>query len=162
MSEEQKKQEYSNEEIEQVVRRLRVCQIPGLRLMGMVPKGKEDDETTKLENVMGVSIRMTQMGAMPVITSMDFCALALPTYRVKSLSGEYWVKDLQEDDARTYARVYLDSIADLIRQKEAPDTPEQLVQQADPRAMAMLNQLASGGQMPPGMGGPGGGIIPGR
>jgi len=148
------------EQLHAVVRRLRVCQLPGLRIMGLVPKGQEDKETTKLEDVMGISVKMTPMGAMPVIVSMDFCALAVPTYRVRTLSGEYWVKELGEEEAMIYARVYLDAIADLIRQKNAPDDPN-MVMPADPRAMEMLAKMAAGGQLPPGMGGPGG-IVPGR
>lgn len=153
-----KETEYEEELITSVIRRLRVCQIPGLRLMGLVPKGKENDDTTVLEEVMGVSIKMTQLGAMPVIVSMDFCATPIKTYRVHMLSGEYRASELSEEDARTYAKLFLDACADLLRQKDQADLPAHQVMQAPPGAMAMLEQLARGGHTR----GPGGGIISGR
>lgn len=167
MSEEEQaqaeKEEFSDEQLRSVIRRLRICQLPGSKMIGMVPKGKEDDETTILENVMAMSIRPGPMGMMPVIMSIDFCALALPKYEIKQLAGEYRTSWLQEDDAFAYARVYLRAVEDLIRQKEMPDDPNQIIP-GDPRAMEMLNRMAQGGQLPPGMTGmprgPGGRFIP--
>jgi hypothetical protein len=136
---------YSEEIIEDTISRLRVCQISGLRVIGLVPKDAVEmagceTPTRRLENVVSLGLRMTQGGPAPAICSIDFNAVPLPVLLVHNCACEYRISDLGKDAARAYAIIYLESVDDMCQQQHERQSQPKLIERIDARAMNVLNK----------------------